>query len=701
MKKLLLNAIFIVIFALYGMSSLTAKPLGYHYILGFPANDKEESNKDIIAIYVASEYNGTFQLKNGLTGLNKSFEIKAGDVTRLTTKDGDASWDWENRTIGKAEPKGIEIISDVPISVNVLIGKSYTSEGYTAIPVEAWGKKYIHNSYYDFNESRPWRTEFLIIASEDNTIINVNLKGMPEGAATADPNWKIGQTKTIKLNKYETYLVQGDGLTRGLFDMSGTEITADKPIAIISGHERCMIPKNIVYNGRDNLLAMLPPVDNWGKEYYTIELDRGTDRGDYYRVVASEDSTDVDISWYDKKTKEKINSILYKNLEAGEWVEYHTVDADYTTYQESIRGVSHFKANNPILVCQYAYSAYWDSRNSRFDPFYFPLTSVEQFVHTTVFQAPSNKSGNDYVENYLNIIAIGDTSDIYRNEEILSSITIDGKTVRSYMDEFITNRIPGSNLYWATVRLAQGPHIIEGDTKFGGYIYGFGMYNSYAWPIHSANLDLTSEEFDYLPPKVVKKQNNNGRFDINIIDNTSYQNDDSVQTDAGVDKFPKVVSQENFSKFESGYFQLSEEENDPPRLNNEWRGETDTDLHIFAEVKDKKNNAKLIFKAKDVYGNFQLDSIEYITNSVEYFKSFNLSPNPVNGDILNLEYELLFSSEVNISIIDLNGNSTLVESGIRAKLLNKDIDVSNLTKGVYFLKIDINGKSIKKKFIKE
>lgn len=700
MKKLLLNAILIFIFASFGINSLVAKPLGYHYILGFPANDKEESNKDIIAVYVASEYNGTFQLLNGLTGLNKSYEIKAGGVTRLTTKDGDASWDWENRTIGKAEPKGIEIISDVPISVNVLIGKAYSSEGYTAIPVEAWGKKYIHNSFYDFNEVKPWRTGFLIIASENNTEIKVNLKGIPEGAATADPNWKIGQTKTIKLNKYETYLVQGDGLTRGIFDMSGTEITADKPIAILSGHERCMLPKNIVYNGRDNLLAMLPPVDNWGKEYYTIELDRGTDRGDYFRVVASEDDTDLKITWWDKKTRNLVNQLTYQ-IDANEWIEYHTIDADYTTYQESIRGVSHFKANKPILVCQYAYSNRWDTDNGRFDPFYFPLTPKEQFVHSTVFQAPSNKSGNDYVENYLNIIAIGDTNDIYRNEEILSSITINGKAVRSYMDEFITNRIPNSNLYWATVVLSQGPHIIEGDTKFGGYIYGFGMYNSYAWPIHSANLDLTSEEFDYLPPKVVKKQNNNGRFDINIIDNTSYQNDDSVQTDTGIDKFPKVVSQENFSKFESGYFQLSEDENDPPRLNNEWRGETDTDLHIYAEVKDKKQNAKLIFKAKDIYGNFQLDSIVYITNSVEYFKSLTLSPNPVKNDILNLEYELMFNSKVDISIIDLKGNTTLIESGLRSKSLNKEISVSSFSKGIYFLKIDINGKSIKKKFIIE
>jgi len=286
--------------------------LGKRFMLGFPANDVDQAPKDALDIYVASDFDGEFVLQNKLTGYQKRYTLKKGGVVALATQNGGTTWDWETREIGKAANKGLELLSDVPVSVYVLMGKNYSSEGYLAIPVSAWDDKYIHCSFWDFKEWAEWKTEFLIIASEDKTQIEIKLKGLPIGAETADPNWKIGQTKTITLDKYQTYLVQGNGKTRGQFDLSGTEITSldkKKPIGIISGHEKTMIPKNIVFNGRDNLLAMLAPVSRWGKEYYTVELDRKTDKGDYFRVVASEDDTEVVITWYDKNTRDFINSI--------------------------------------------------------------------------------------------------------------------------------------------------------------------------------------------------------------------------------------------------------------------------------------------------------------------------------------------------------------------------------------------------------
>jgi|GEM_PF-3267617 len=597
---------------------LNSNSMGKHFMLGFPANDKDNAAKDLIGIYVASEQDGNFRVINELTGLDKIYPLTKGDVTRLTTKNGGATWEWENRVIGKAAPKGVEIVSEVPISVYVLMGKSYSSEGYLAIPTTAWDHKYIHCSFYDFNESRTWRTEFLIIASENNTKVKVSLKGMPIGAATADPNWKIGQTKSIKLNKYETYLVQGDGLTRGLFDLTGTEIVADKPIGLISSHERTMIPKNIVYNGRDNLLAMLAPVSRWGKEYYTVELDRGTDRGDYFRVVAAEDDTDLEITWWDKKTREQINQLSY-SLKANEWIEYHTIDADYTTYQESIRGTSRFKANNPIIVMQYAYSAWWDSRESRFDPFYFPVTPKEQFTRSTIFQAPSNKSGNDYVENFFNIVAIGDTNDVARNEELLSSIKIDGKTVRSYMDEFITNRIPGTDIFWAVVNLAQGPHVIKGDTPFGAYIYGFGQYNSYAWPAAAAFRNL--EIVDYEEPRTTIEDKCD-RYNITAVERINYERNDTIQEDTKMSDYPFTIGEvTNFKNFaqigDPRYFELHEDEDDPERKNGQWFGELDDSVMVYCLIEDMKQNASMTFSFVDQWENTSLDSIIYFAPGFE------------------------------------------------------------------------------------
>jgi len=666
----------------------SSNSMGKRFMLGFPANDIDQAPKDALDIYVASDFDGEFVLQNKLTGYEQRYTLTKGGVVALTTQNGGTTWNWETREIGKAANKGLEILSDVPVSVYVLMGKNYSSEGYLAIPVSAWDDKYIHCSFWDFKEWAEWKTEFLIIASEDKTRIKVKLKGLPVGAETANPNWKIGQTKTITLDKYQTYLVQGNGKNRGLLDLSGTEITSldkNKPIGIISGHERTMIPKNIVYNGRDNLLAMLAPVSRWGKEYYTVELDRKTDKGDYFRVVASEDDTEVVITWYDKKTRDFINSLTYK-LEANEWIEYHTVDADYNNEDvEGIRGTSQFKANNPILVLQYAYSAWWDDQQSRFDPFFFPVTPVEQYTKSTIFQTPTNASDNDYVDNFFNILAIGDTSDFQNNEKLLSSITIDGKTVRSSDPTFLTNQIPNTKIYWGVVNVGQGPHAIRGDTPFGAYVYGFGRFNSYAWPAAAAFKDLTIVDFE--EPRTTI-ENLCQRYDITATELINYERPDTNQVDTKMSDYPFTIGDvTNFRNFAKGnsaprYFELHEEENDPKRENGGWYGELDDSLIVYVEILDMKKDASMTFSFVDQRENYSLDSIVYSAPNFELSntdfgqqrintkseeKIITIS-NAATGSttITNLDIQINApwqEDEIVFQIVDYDGEEIIIEEG--------------------------------------
>lgn len=492
-----LMKILLLFFILISLQSnvLLANTMGKKYVIAFPPNYPQLSTYLNLDIFITSRESGTFSLVNKNLNINRNYIVTENQVTAITLKNGMTSSSWVANSPIAAEDKAFEINSNVPISVNVLTGKTFSTEGYTAIPVDSWGTHYIHNSYYDYSEPvYDWKTNFVIVASEDNTEVTVKLKGHSTGSLTGNPGLSIGDSIKIVLNKYQTYLFQGTGTTAGLFDLSGTDIKSNKPIGLISGHERALLPYQveIITQGRDNLLEMLPPVSAWGKEYFTVELDRGTDKGDYFRVVASENNTQISIKWFDKNDKTKIDE---KNitLNANEFYEYNIDELN----KSSIRGTSHFKADKPILVCQYSYSAGWDDTEvNTFDPFMINLSPVEQYSKSFIFQTPSNDSDNEFNVNYINVFALGDSSNSIKNEELLNSIKLDGKTLTDNIPDFINNRIPGSNIYWATIKTNQSMHSVEANTKVGGYVYGFGDYNSYGWPISQEyyNLDSTNDE---------------------------------------------------------------------------------------------------------------------------------------------------------------------------------------------------------------
>jgi len=73
----------------------------------------------------------------------------------------------------------------------------------------------------------------------------------------------------------------------------------------------------------------------------------------------------------------------------------------------------------------------------------------------------------------------------------------------------------------------------------------------------------------------------------------------------------------------------------------------------------------------------------------------NVYPNPVT-DLLNVNIDLSNGEKTNYKIFDLN--SKIVNSN---ELLNNQIDVSNLIKGVYILEINNSNNTNKIKFIKE
>lgn len=533
MKKIILNSILFVLAFPICLSQdfskihdaayiLSNSAYGKEFYIAIPPNEVPNYNENVLEIYVTSLKETVVTLESPSVGMYLSKQVTPGFITTFSSANGETTFQWEVRESEVITDLGLRLIADEPISVYVLNSKSYSSEGYMAIPMKSWGKEYIHCSYYDFNEFREWAGGFIVVSGNGNTEIQIELKGVGKGLAKTKAGREIGDIINTTLNAGQTYMVRGDGKTRGIFDLSGSKITSNKPVGLISFHMRTMIPSYKITNGRDHLSEMMLPVQAWGKEYATVELKRDKGKGDFFRVICSEDNTNFQCVYYDLTTNKKLG-IWESTLKlAGDFAEWLEVPVTAGHDLKSIRGMSVFKADKPIMVLQYSYSEQWDGATI-FDPFMITIAPDEQYVSNTVFQTPSNKA---FIDNWINIVAKGDTTD--KDMKLLKSISLDGQPIH-FHNAFLKNIIPGTNKYWAKIRVTAGPHVITSDTKIGAYIYGFSNWDSYGWPITMGinKIDIP----DNLPPVLVKQEDEHGNVHVEAYDNRPEQNG---STDQGI-----------------------------------------------------------------------------------------------------------------------------------------------------------------------
>ncbi|MFN8359771.1 MAG: choice-of-anchor D domain-containing protein [Candidatus Kapaibacterium sp.] len=587
-------------------TALNASAQGKEYWLAVPLNEGKTQPTLNLEFYVTSSYNTIVTLEVPGAGFIATKKIKALEVATFTTKNATANFDWEIVSSQTPDNRGIHIFADKPISVYCLNGKEVTSDGYLGLPISSWGTDYIHCAYYDFNEYRPLGAGFIVVASEDKTAVTINLKGRGKLFAKTRSGSKIGDVLQFTLDKGQVYNVVGDATTIGTFDLTGTKIHADKPIGVISYHERTLLPQNS-QNGRDHMVEMVPPVSAWGKKYVNLEFIRDN-HGDFFRIVGSKNNTTWSMKYYDKMSGQLLGQRNGK-LNDGEFYEDFNEWAGRGAI-EGIRGVSVWEADKPVFLMQYQYSANWD-RGDNFDPDMVVVTPYEQYLKGTLFQTPSNPA---FINNWFNYVVEGDPTDTTSRK--LKSLVIDGDSVYKSYPQLLLNRIPTTNLYWGFKFMSPGPHFVTSDTKFGGYVYGFGSFNGYTWPAALATRSL--EDLDTLPPvltyttecgdykyKATEVRNfgtppdtvqiDQGIFDISLIDSLSYNYELKFKTASTIIPLPKV-----------------------------------TEFEFDLLVKDKTKDAFAVFIVMDRAGNYTLDTVSYVVDklvldpSIVHFRSVRI-----------------------------------------------------------------------------
>lgn len=433
---------------------------GRHFYVSFMENEIEVNgqNEQVqLKIFITAVMPTTYEIRipgyETITG-----ELKTNDVKEIAIP-----YILEDRQSEAALNKGIEITSEFPVSVYCFTSKATTSDSYSAIPISRWGKEYVVMSYPNdqYDDPERWRldslqrfyprsSQFMVLAAYDSTIVSFSPRSVTKGGK------QVGKNYDILLNKGQVYLVQSFPAERGKGDLTGTIVRSNKPIGLLSGHVRTAVPQTNTYpyDSKDHLCEMLAPTDTWGKFFCTVPFGVNI-KGDLFRIAGIHPNTIVTYENELGETKEYILS------SPGDWAE--------------INNVAHaavWRGNLPFQLVQYMRHTgeYGDSQE--YDPSIVVIPPVEQYVQDIVFLTPRNYMvNNQFTAHKVSLIA---------DAPALVDLSLDGQLVRD-MENFYSNQIPGTSLYWGSIVIYEGRHKLKSSKgRFSGTLYAFGSFDSYA-----------------------------------------------------------------------------------------------------------------------------------------------------------------------------------------------------------------------------
>lgn len=566
---------------------LSNSNLGTDFWLSFfPAYKYDFLNQKI---FVTPIRNATVKLFNTETQQIVVKEVEAFTTAEFKSGEGfSASWltnDSEDETL-----KSLHLTSTEPVCVYVQLSEKWLGEGYAALPTEALGTEYYHNSYYDFlyrpeHPGSDYPGGFIVIATEDFTNVTIELMGIGKGYAETQKGHDIGdQINLSSMLKGETYMVCGDAESTSVYDLSGSRITSDKPVAVISFHTLTAIPSLYRY-WWNYLVEMQYPTNRWGKEFYTVNLTRNGSEGnlgDFFRIMASERQTKWTAQYRDPTDGRVLGNLGMTLNKPGDLYEYYHGEC---ASQPVVRGVSYWEADKPCALYQYAYSPGWDG-DEGWQPIMFQVPPLEHFTDKPfMFVNPEGIAAE------MNLFVIGDPED--PENKLLKSIMLDGEPLYNKAQRLLMNRIPNTNIYWVKHNVEEGVHYVYSDTKIGGYICR-SKPASYGWPL-VVNTNIQGG-YDELPPECLK-DSACGDFELYI---TEIRNNTPVpeQKDKGISKF--IVFEETLDNYSFDFADST--------FNNNQSLQT---FIVDCSIIDPYKSAFAKFAVVDWGGNVMIDSISY------------------------------------------------------------------------------------------
>lgn len=413
----------------------------------------------------------------------------------------------------KVYPKaGIHIKSRAPIVVYALNGFNGSSEGFVALPIERLGTDYVVEAwgqYADLDKGYKLPSRANIVAAYDKTKVTFTMGGNL-GAKTSG-GMIAEESKTWLLNAGDVVCIANDDNEQ---DISGSRISADKPVAVISGNECAVIPKDTT--GCDYTCDMEIPANLWGKEYIVTPIVN-RQNNPMIRVFAHPKYKNVQVyrdgsPWFVLPN--------YNGTEGHSYVEMRS-----TTGGLKATAIS---ADAPISVMLYNTSGSED--NTGFAPFQFAVTPTEQFRKEVTFFCPPGTNGPKGEGANVSIVYALDSNGSVPKDLEYGIVSGNGEvlTWMPFKEKFgfdIGFRLPkksinGGQYAVKNIKLPQSiAYSIRAKKTIAVYVYTKHDNDSYGLAAGGQLNDFT--DTDAIPPTIVVSDSSSYHWAGTVYDSTS------------------------------------------------------------------------------------------------------------------------------------------------------------------------------------
>ena len=421
---------------------------------GFRGCNSGNPQYDNLTLIVSAKRGCRGTVENPNTGWSQEFAVFLGSTTTITIP-AEQGYNEQNDFVAD---RGLRVITSDTVSLYIANEVENSYDASNVLPIPTLGSSYMIQGYepgqLTFSCSSYVRTSFLVIADEDNTVIDITPTAWVGGGHAP------GVTYSVNMNAGQTYHVLAQNEYVG-GDLSGTTIVArdGKKIAVFNGNALTAIPVSME-NGYDHVFDQAMPTDYWGKKFVvtsTMTTAAVTIRNDYVKITALEDETVV-----------MKNGEPFMDLNSGQSDVFEMdCERDPSCYLES---------DKPIAVYLYQRSHPSDYQKDG-DPSMVWISPVEQTVFEvtfTTFQVQEVRT------HYVNVVCYS---------EYLPTMKLDGNLVSLQFHQVIGNPM----FSYARIPLEHGVHTLANERGFIAHVYGIGQAEGYAYSVGSSAKLLTKQ----------------------------------------------------------------------------------------------------------------------------------------------------------------------------------------------------------------
>ena len=401
-----------------------------------------------VQLLVSAKRNCDGTITNPNTGWTQNFTVEANNIFSIDLEEEQVYV--ECSEYERVVNKGLIITTSDTVSVYCANIATYSFDASYVLPTPGLADDYIIQTYDQSTGAYDPSSAFVIVATEDNTIIDITPSVKTLGGKPAH------QEFSITLNRGQAYQLRSN-MDYGSRDLSGTRVTARdcKKIAIFNGNNLTLVPTNAISDS-DCVFEQAMPLHSWGKKFVvTSSLDRNDD---YVKITSSANDNVI-----------LKNGTLLCNLDANESYTFRLKSNDKSCYLEASHSSAVYLFNSS------------SNGSGNGAPSMVWIAPIEQRIDEITFSTFDYNHNNVNISNhYVNIIVeTQDVNQVYLDNTLLPSNQFEA--------------VAGNDQYsFYRQRINHGVHHLSCPNGFNAHVYGFGDARGYAYMVGSKAADLST-----------------------------------------------------------------------------------------------------------------------------------------------------------------------------------------------------------------